>query len=53
MLTAGFLSPQELVGASSVLNAAFLTYVSAAATAILTLLYWLVRLGILGGRRDD
>ena len=53
MLSAGFLSPRELVGASSVLNAAFLTYVSAAATAILTLLYWLVRLGILGGRRDD
>ncbi|MGN0880476.1 MAG: zinc metallopeptidase [Oligosphaeraceae bacterium] len=53
MLSAGFLSPNELVGASSVLNAAFLTYVSAAATAIFTLLYWLVRLGIIGGRRDD
>ncbi len=43
---------QELVGARSVLNAAALTYVAAAVTSILTLLYYLMRLGILGGNDD-
>ncbi len=51
--TAGFVSPQEHSAACSVLNAAFLTYVAAAASAIMTLLYYLVRLGIIGGRRSD
>lgn len=36
-----------------VLNAAALTYVAATITAILTLLYWLMRSGLLGGRRDS
>jgi len=35
-----------------VLNAAFLTYVAGAVSAILTLLYFLLRSGLLGGRRD-
>ena len=35
-----------------VLNAAALTYVAATLTAILTLLYYLWRSGLLGGRRD-
>lgn len=36
-----------------VLNAAAMTYVAATITAILTLLYYLMRAGLLGGRRDD
>jgi len=39
--------------AGAVLNAAFLTYVAAALTALLTLLYYLMRAGLLGGRRQD
>jgi hypothetical protein len=42
----------EAAGARSVLTAAAMTYVAAAATAILTLVYFLMRAGILGGRRD-
>jgi len=43
---------EEAAGARTVLTAAAMTYVAAAATAILTLLYFLIRSGILGGRRD-
>lgn len=46
---AGMLSPEESRHASKVLNAAFLTYVAAAVTSLLTLLYYLFRLGFLGG----
>ncbi|MBP5638487.1 MAG: zinc metallopeptidase [Victivallales bacterium] len=53
ILSAGFVSAQEHQAACSVLNAAFLTYVAAAASAVMTLLYYLVRLGIIGGRRRD
>jgi Zn-dependent membrane protease YugP len=35
-----------------VLNAAAMTYVAATITAVLTLLYYLIRLGIIGGRDD-
>jgi hypothetical protein len=35
-----------------VLNAAALTYVAAFVTSLLTLLYYLVRLGFIGGNRD-
>lgn len=38
--------------AGEVLNAAFLTYVAAAVSALMTLLYYLLRSGLLG-RRDD
>lgn len=38
---------------SSVLGAAALTYVAAAITAILQLLYWAYRAGLIGGRRND
>jgi Zn-dependent membrane protease YugP len=48
----GYLAPDELKGAKSVLNAAALTYVAAFITSLLTLLYWAMRLGLLGGRRD-
>ncbi len=46
---AGMLSPDETRHASKVLNAAFLTYLAAAVTSLLTLLYFLIRSGLLGG----
>ncbi|MDE0089447.1 MAG: zinc metallopeptidase [Candidatus Poribacteria bacterium] len=46
---AGMLAPEESRQASKVLNAAFLTYLAAAVTSLLTLLYFLFRLGLLGG----
>lgn len=42
----------EMDGVASVLNAAAMTYVAAAVQAILTLLYFLIRAGLLGGRDD-
>jgi hypothetical protein len=53
MVSAGIVSPQEQAGAARVLNAAFLTYVAGAVTALLTLLYYLIRSGLLGGRSRD
>lgn len=47
----GVLTPQEQGGAAKVLNAAFLTYLAAALTSVLTLIYFLLRSGVLGG--DD
>ena len=47
----GILSGDELSGARRVLSAAALTYVAAAVTAVLQLLYFLLRSGLLGG--DD
>lgn len=47
----GVVSPHQLDDASAVLNAAFLTYLASAASAVLTLLYWLWRSGLIGGRR--
>jgi Zn-dependent membrane protease YugP len=43
----------ELRGARKVLDAAALTYVAAAAQAILTLLYYIIRVTSLGRRNDD
>lgn len=48
----GILYPEEQVGVNRVLNAAAMTYVAAAVTSILTLLYYLMRSGILGGSDD-
>ena len=48
----GIVSPQEEFGMGKVLNAAALTYVAAAISSILTLLYFLMRAGLLGGRDD-
>jgi len=48
--SSGILMAQEQAGAKKVLTAAAMTYVAAAATAILTLLYFLIRAGLLGGR---
>ena len=48
----GLIRPAERQGMDRVLNAAALTYVAAAASSILTLLYFLWRAGLLGGSRD-
>ncbi|HBT46981.1 MAG TPA: peptidase [Peptococcaceae bacterium] len=50
--TGGYLSGQELVGARRVLNAAALTYVAAALTAVLNLVRFIILAGFLG-RRDE
>ena len=52
MVASGIVSPQERERAARVLNAAFLTYIASAVSALLTLLYYLLRSGLLGGRRD-
>ena len=51
MVRAGIVSPAEENAAGEVLTAAFLTYVAAAVSALLTLLYYLVRAGAFS-RRD-
>jgi Zn-dependent membrane protease YugP len=48
----GLVAPDEDPVVGKVLNAAALTYVAATLTAVLTLLYWLFRSGVLGGRRS-
>jgi len=48
----GIVTMEERKGVDAVLNAAALTYVAAAITTLLTLLYYLQRAGLLGGRRD-
>ncbi len=50
--TYGIVSSGELAGVSRVLSAAAMTYVAAAASAIVTLLYFLIRAGLLGNRDD-
>jgi hypothetical protein len=53
MVSTGLVTEEEQPAAARVLNAAFLTYVAAAFSALMTLLYYLLRLGLLGGRGDD
>lgn len=53
MVRYGIVTQAEAGDAGRVLNAAFLTYVAAAVTAVLTLLYYLWRAGVFGGRRDE
>ena len=48
----GIVTAQERRGIERVLNAAALTYVAAAVSTLLTLLYFLLRAGLLGGRDD-
>jgi len=48
----GLVSQRDTAGVSRVLNAAAMTYVAAAVAALLNLLYYLVRFGLIGGRRD-
>ena len=52
MVANGIVQPQEAYDTGKVLDAAFLTYVAAAVSALLTLLYYALRLGLLGGRND-
>lgn len=52
LVEAHIVTPQEQAGAAAVLNAAFLTYVASAVTALLTLLYYMMRAGLLGGNDD-
>lgn len=49
----GLVTPDEDETVGKVLNAAALTYVAGTLTAILTLLYFLFRAGLLGGRSRD
>lgn len=49
----GLVGPRETEGVDRVLNAAALTYVAAAVSTLMTLLYYLFRAGLLGGRRDE
>jgi len=51
MVDAGIVTDQEVGGAGAVLNAAFLTYLASAIASIMTLLYYMHRAGLLGGRR--
>lgn len=53
VLQDGIISPQERQGMDAVLNAAALTYVAAAVSTLMTLLYFLMRSGLLGGRSRD
>jgi Zn-dependent membrane protease YugP len=52
MVESGVVSIHEAPMAAKVLNAAFLTYVAAAVSSILTLLYYLMRAGVFGSRND-
>ncbi len=45
----GIIAPEERRGVSKVLTAAAMTYVAAALTGVLTLVYYLLRSGLLGG----
>ena len=49
----GIITSSERQGVDRVLNAAALTYVAAAFSTLLTLLYFLMRSGLLGGRRQE
>ena len=48
----GLVTDRERGGVSAVLNAAAMTYVAAAVSTLVTLLYFLLRAGLLGGRSD-
>lgn len=48
----GIIDADERIGVDRVLDAAALTYVAAFVSSLLTLLYYLWRSGLLGGRRD-
>jgi Zn-dependent membrane protease YugP len=52
LVDGGLITAEEDQVVAKVLNAAALTYVAATLTSVLTLLYFLFRSGVLGGRRD-
>jgi Zn-dependent membrane protease YugP len=49
----GIIGPSEVEGAGAVLRAAAMTYVAAATSAVLQLLYFLMRAGVFGSRREE
>jgi len=49
----GMVTPSEADGAGAVLRAAAMTYVAAAITAVLQLVYFVIRSGLLGSRREE
>ncbi len=51
-LSQGLVTEREVKGVSQVLTAAALTYVAAAITSVMTLLYYLWRAGVIGGKRS-
>ncbi len=53
LLATGLIRPEEDTVVARVLNAAAWTYVAATLTSILTLLYFLFRSGLLGGRKSE
>ncbi len=53
VVEAGIVGAQEREGVDKVLSAAALTYVAAFVQTLFTLLYFLWRSGLLGGRRDN
>ncbi len=53
LLANGLTTTDEDHEIARVLNAAAMTYVAATITAILQLIYFLIRAGVLGGRRDE
>jgi Zn-dependent membrane protease YugP len=53
VLESGIVYPQEREGIDKVLNAAALTYVAAALTGFLTLLYYLLRFGGMGSNQSS
>ena len=50
-MSRGIITEREREGVDKVLNAAAMTYVAAVVSTLLTLLYFLLRSGLLGGRR--
>lgn len=50
MVTANIVNSAQADDAAKVLNAAFLTYLASAVSAVTTLLYWLMRAGVFGSR---
>lgn len=53
LLMTGLVHPDEDREVGRVLNAAAMTYVAGTITSILTLVYYLIRSGLLGGNSDD
>ena len=52
LVNRGIITEREREGVDKVLNAAAMTYVAAVASTLMTLLYFLLRSGLLGGRRN-
>lgn len=53
VVEAGIIRPEERLGMDRVLDAAALTYIAAAVSSLMVLLYYLFRAGLLSGSSDD